>query len=77
MASQQQRDGWTADRLEDLSGVLKDFVLDFRADLNREALYARLYWLRRDIGKLVTMYGSGIPNSSITKSLSDKYGEAI
>lgn len=37
-------------------------------------IYARLYWLRRDIGRMVAQYGVGVPYAALTRSLDEKYG---
>lgn len=75
LMEQQERNSDTAATLENLNFVVKDLVIDFRSNMPRQQLYARLYWLRRQISYLVRDYGVGLPHTKHLRSLDEKYGD--
>lgn len=74
-----------ADRLEELVITAKQMVIDLRANpapdtAGREAwlrsndmAYARLYWLRREIGYVVNQLGVGLPPNWTIRQVTKEY----
>lgn len=50
-----------ANRLEELTIVGKEIVLSLRS--GDEESYAKMYWLRRELGYIVNTLGVGVPVS--------------
>lgn len=63
-----------ANRLEELAVVMKDLTKEIREGLPRRDTYTRLYWLRRDMGRMVTDMGAGQPGREAMYKLDDQHG---
>lgn len=57
-----------ADRLEELSVVIEQIINDLRTQrplsgeyYNRRAAYTRVYWLRRELSRVVSLLGADRP----------------
>lgn len=69
-----------AARLEELAAIAKQMVLDLRGEGGSEedadlTAYARVYWLRKQLGYVVAPLGVGAPDSWTTKVAEREYGE--
>lgn len=68
-----------AKRLEELAAITQQMVLDLRgqggsdedADLTA---HGRVYWLRKQVGYVVTDLGYGAPDAWVTKVVEREYG---
>lgn len=58
-------------RLEELLAIGKAVVLDLRD--GADAPYARVYWLRRELGYVVAELGVGLPNHAELKAVTAEY----
>lgn len=60
-----------AAKLEDITVVSKQMVVDIREEVVDP--YAALYWLRREIGRIVSTMGVGLPASDMLRQVQDRY----
>lgn len=79
-----QRRYEAAARVEELAAIAKQVVLDLRGELDATAVghlrandtaYARVYWLRRELGRVVAELGVGLPNHRVMKAVEKEYGD--
>jgi hypothetical protein len=59
-----------ANTMEDLAAIAKQVVIDLRA--GKPHPYARVYWLRREMGRVVATMGVGTPEG--IKEVNREYG---
>lgn len=79
---QQSRDRKRLDaarRLEELVALAQQMVLDLRGagDSQEDAdltAYGRVYWLRKQVGYIVSDLGHGAPDTWVTKVVEKEYG---
>lgn len=63
-----------AKRLEELTVMAKQMVIDLRLVNNNYDGYRRVYWLRKELSKVVASLGGGVPRVS---DLPGKYERLI
>lgn len=63
-----------ADRLEELAAIAKAMVGDIRTGDGPADPYSLLYWLRTEVGRVVSGMGAGLGRS--TQSIKDHYEES-
>jgi hypothetical protein len=70
-----------ADRLEELAAIAQAMVTDLRGQPGEsgqtaasDTAYARVYWLRREIGYVVNALGVGLPPRWAQRVVSKEYG---
>jgi predicted ATPase len=68
-----------ADALEELSVITKQMVLDLRADANAENpqgrayAHTRVYWLRRELSRVIATLGASVPAHARLKQIDEEY----
>lgn len=65
----------SANRLEELGVALGEMVRDLR--IGKPHAYARVYWLRRELGRVVTTLGTDAPSSHVLRDVAREYEELI
>jgi hypothetical protein len=55
-----------ADDIETLAIYMKDLVRELREEGDNQVAYAKLYYLRQDLGRIVGRFGAGVPSRTRT-----------
>lgn len=70
-----------ADRVEELAAIAKALVTDLRGQPGEsgqqaanDTAYGRVYWLRRELGRVVATLGIGLPEPWVLRVVDREYG---
>lgn len=70
-----------ANRVEELSVMIKEAVLDLRDDARHDDIttaYARVYVLRRELSRVVASLGAGVPvNGAVMRRIEKTYDSLV
>lgn len=75
MAMNKERQLKAANKLEELSMVTKEFIVQLRMGQSNELAYAMVYYLRRELGYVVRDMGEGVPSADHTR-IAEEVAEA-